>query len=88
MGQFLSGLHCNYMFLHQKLKEKNPRQGGASLEKVYEEIEKPIISVVKKMEDFGILIDKKYFEKLSLEYQRIFCTLLGNYSASIRVKDM
>ena len=40
------------------------------LEKVYEEIERPIMSVVKEMEDYGILIDKKYFEKLSEEYHK------------------
>ena len=59
-----------YNFIFAKLKEKNPRQGGASLEKVYEEIEKPIIPVVKEMENHGILIDKKYFEKLSEEYHK------------------
>jgi len=59
-----------YNFIFTKLKEKNPRQGGASLEKVYEEIEKPIIPVVKEMENHGILIDKKYFEKLSEEYHK------------------
>ena len=59
-----------YGFIFAKLKEKNPRQGGASLEKVYEEIEKPIIPVVKEMENHGILIDKKYFEKLSEEYHK------------------
>ena len=50
-----------YDFIFKKLKEKN-------LDKVYEEIEKPIIGAVKEMEDYGILIDKKYFEKLSNEY--------------------
>ena len=59
-----------YNFIFTKLKEKNPRQGGASLEKVYEEIEKPIIPVVKEMENHGILVDKKYFEKLSEEYHK------------------
>jgi DNA polymerase-1 len=59
-----------YEYVFNKLKEKNPRQGGPSLDKIYEEIEKPIIGIVKKMEDFGILIDKKYFEKLSLEYHK------------------
>lgn len=52
-----------YEFVFKKLKEKN-------LEKIYEEIEKPIIPVVKEMEDYGILIDKKYFEKLSEEYHK------------------
>ena len=35
---------------------------------VYEEVEKPIIPVVKEMQDYGILINKDYFEKLSTEY--------------------
>lgn len=52
-----------YEYIFKKLKEKN-------IDKVYEEIEKPIISVVKEMEDYGILIDKKYFTKLSLEYHK------------------
>ncbi|MFA5932089.1 MAG: DNA polymerase [Candidatus Paceibacterota bacterium] len=50
-----------YEYIFKKLKEQK-------LDKIYEEIEKPIISVVKEMEDHGILIDKKYFEKLSKEY--------------------
>jgi DNA polymerase-1 len=48
-------------YIFKKLKEKN-------LDKVYEEIEKPIIPIVKEMEEHGILIDKKYFGKLSKEY--------------------
>jgi DNA polymerase-1 len=50
-----------YEHIFKELKEKK-------LDKVYEEIEKPIIPMVKKMEDHGILIDKKYFQKLSEEY--------------------
>jgi len=60
-----------YEYVFKKLKEKN-------LEKVYEEIEKPITKVVKEMEDFGILIDKKYFEKLSLEYHKELDILTKN----------
>ena len=52
-----------YKYVFEKLKEKNQVF-------VYEEIEKPIIPAVKKMEDCGILIDKKYFEKLSAEYHK------------------
>jgi DNA polymerase-1 len=52
-----------YKYVFEKLKEKNQVS-------VYEEIEKPIIPVVKEMEDYGILIDKKYFEKLSAEYHK------------------
>ena len=50
-----------YGYIFKKLKEKG-------LEKVYEEIEKPIIGIVKEMQECGILIDKGYFEKLSREY--------------------
>jgi DNA polymerase-1 len=50
-----------YMYVFKKLREKN-------LEKIYEEMEKPIIPIVKTMQEHGILIDKKYFEKLSKEY--------------------
>ncbi|MFA6257594.1 MAG: DNA polymerase [Candidatus Paceibacterota bacterium] len=58
-----SSFEIAYEQIFKTLKEKK-------LEKVYEEIEKPIIPIVKKMEDYGILIDKKYFEKLSLEYHK------------------
>ncbi len=59
-----------YKYIFEKLKENNPRHGGASLEKVYEEIEKPIMPVIKNMQDYGILVDKKYFEKLGEEYHK------------------
>ncbi len=49
--------------IFKKLKENK-------LEKVYEEIEKPIIPIVKEMQDYGILIDQKYFENLSFEYHK------------------
>ena len=52
-----------YEHIFKKLKEEK-------LDKVYEEIEQPIIPIVKQMEDHGILIDKKYFEKLSKEYHQ------------------
>jgi len=45
-------------YVFKQLKEKG-------LEKVYEEIERPIMPIVKEMQDYGILIDKKYFENLS-----------------------
>jgi DNA polymerase-1 len=48
-------------FIFKKLKEQD-------LDKVYEEIEKPIIPIVKEMQDCGVLIDQKYFEDLSKEY--------------------
>jgi DNA polymerase-1 len=52
-----------YEKIFKELKEKK-------LEKVYEEIEKPIMTVIKEMEDYGILIDKKYFTELSVEYHK------------------
>ncbi|MBP6883780.1 MAG: hypothetical protein KBC06_00915, partial [Candidatus Pacebacteria bacterium] len=50
-----------YKSIFEKLKEKK-------LELVYEEIEKPIIPVVRAMSEHGIMIDKKYFQELSHEY--------------------
>jgi DNA polymerase-1 len=59
-----------YEYVFKKLKEKNPPDSRAGLEKVYEEIEKPIIGIVAEMSKHGILIDKKYFESLSKEYHK------------------
>ncbi len=59
-------------FIFKKLKDND-------LEKVYEEIEKPIIPMVKKMEERGILIDKDFFKDLSKEYH----TELDKLSAKI-----
>jgi DNA polymerase I len=58
-----SSFETAYIHIFLKLKEKK-------LDKVYEEIERPIMPIVKEMEDFGILIDKKYFAKLSEEYHK------------------
>lgn len=49
--------------IFKKLKEDG-------LEKVYAEIERPIMPVIREMEDYGILIDQKYFEKLSADYHK------------------
>lgn len=62
-----------YEYIFKKLSAMGGSASGGketSLLKVYEEIERPIMSVVKEMEDHGILIDKKYFENLSVEYHR------------------
>lgn len=50
-----------YKYIFEQLKEKKQTL-------VYEEIERPIMHIVKEMEDYGILVDKKYFENLSKEY--------------------
>lgn len=41
-----------------------------NLEKVYEEIEAPIIPVIKKMQDRGVRLDTKYLKRLSTEYHK------------------
>ena len=46
------------------------RLKGDNLVSVYEEIEKPIVPIIKNMQDFGILIDRDYFTKLSEDYHR------------------
>ncbi len=48
-------------YVFKTLQEKN-------LEKVYQEIEKPIIDIVSDMSKTGILIDKTYFTNLSKEF--------------------
>ena len=45
------------------------------LEKVYEEIEAPIIPIVQKMHERGVLLDKKYLENLSKEYHKMLDVL-------------
>ncbi|MEK7596521.1 MAG: DNA polymerase [Patescibacteria group bacterium] len=40
------------------------------LEKIWEEIEKPLMPIVDEMKEFGIKIDKTYLEKLGLEYRK------------------
>jgi len=50
-----------YDYVFKKLKDDK-------LDKVFEEIERPIMHIVKEMENYGILTDKKYFKNLSVEY--------------------
>ena len=52
-----------YEYIFGKIKDNK-------LSLIFEEVEKPIILIVKEMQDFGILIDKKYFENLSKEYHQ------------------
>lgn len=46
-----------------------------SLTKVFEEIEKPLIPVILKMNARGILIDAPHFKKLSLDYHKELASL-------------
>ncbi|MFA7285649.1 MAG: DNA polymerase [Candidatus Paceibacterota bacterium] len=48
----------------------NKLNSDEKLKKVYQEIEMPIVPIVKEMEDHGILIDQKYFAELSKEYHK------------------
>ena len=50
-------------YIFNELKEKK-------LDGVFEEIEKPIMPIVKEMQEHGILIDKEYLKKLSAEYHK------------------
>lgn len=52
-----------YDVIYKEAEKKN-------LIKVYEEIELPILPIVKGMGERGILIDQKYFEKLSKDYHK------------------
>lgn len=45
------------------------------LEKVYQEIELPLIPIIAEAKDWGILIDKKYLAELSLEYHQLLSDL-------------
>lgn len=49
--------------IERKLKEEK-------LEKVWSEIEGPIMPIVNEMEKTGVLIDKKFFKKLSGDYTK------------------
>jgi len=48
-------------FIFKELKNKK-------MDKVWEEIERPIIPIIKKISEHGILVDQKYFKKLGDEY--------------------
>jgi DNA polymerase-1 len=60
-----------YKHIFSKLKEKN-------LDKVYSEIEAPIIDLVGNMEKRGVMIDTEYFRKLSKEYHSELDKLVAN----------
>ena len=50
-----------FLKLETDIKKEN-------LDFVYNEIEKPLMPIIKEMEENGILIDKKYIKKLSTDY--------------------
>ncbi len=45
------------------------------LDKVYEDIELPIIPIIKKAEDNGILVDLKYLKKLSNDWHKVLSSI-------------
>lgn len=54
--------------LSRELKEKLQKEG---LEKVYYQIDNPLIPVLAQMEDEGILINRAFFSELEIEYSEI-----------------
>ncbi len=50
-------------FIFSELKKRN-------LDKIFNDIEKPLISVVEKMEKYGIRIDVDYLKELSKDYHK------------------
>jgi len=67
-----------FKYLREDIKKNN-------LEYVYNEIEIPIIEIIKDMQDHGVMVDKKYLEKLSHDYHKSLDILEKNiwkYSGS------
>lgn len=52
-----------YKTLTSEIKKRN-------LEKVYEEIEKPLIPIIDSMKEVGVKINKKYLEDLGADYHK------------------
>ncbi|MBI3634476.1 MAG: hypothetical protein HY228_02550 [Candidatus Yonathbacteria bacterium] len=52
-----------FSVLESEIKKQN-------LEKVYRDIELPLIPIIEEMQNYGILIDVPYLKKLSLEYHK------------------
>lgn len=60
-----------HKYIFEQISAKGGSASGgksANLLPVYEEIERPIMDSVRRMEGHGILIDQKYFVNLSKEY--------------------
>ncbi|MBN2093976.1 MAG: hypothetical protein JW740_01195 [Candidatus Zambryskibacteria bacterium] len=49
--------------IFEELKKRNS-------EKVFEEIEKPLMPIIKKMEERGVLIDSDFLQKLNFDYSK------------------
>ena len=56
--------------------EKKLRETGR-LQQVFEKIEKPLISVVEKMNEIGVSVDKKVLEGLAKEYRKELGAIAG-----------
>ena len=52
------------------LKTKNLLEKEDKLLKLYNEIDKPLVSVLKRMEDNGILIDTKFLKEINLQVSK------------------
>ena len=62
--------------LWQLLKPRLPREGGT---RVYEMVDRPLVPVVERMENAGIMVDRDYLAKLSGE----FATEMARIEAAI-----
>jgi len=56
-----------------KLEEKLKQEKGS--EYVYTQIEKPLIPIMKRMEEYGVRLDISYFKQLSTEYHKKLSSL-------------
>lgn len=58
-----STIHEAHRVIMKKLKEKN-------LFSIFEHIEQPLIPIVRKMSEQGIMIDREFLKKLSIDYHK------------------
>jgi DNA polymerase-1 len=58
----------NFAEAKKVIFEKLEKEKG--LKNVWEEIEKPIMPIIREMERVGVLIDKNFFKKLSSDYHK------------------
>ncbi len=76
-----------FFYYYIKLKDKMLKRLTETEQlKIYEEFEKPLISVVSLMENNGIKIDLPYLKKLEIEVNKIIETLENKIYAAIDEK--
>ena len=58
------------LLLQEQQQRKFERPGMEKLYKLFREVEIPVTSVVSKMEDAGVCMDKQFVEKLLIKYNK------------------